>query len=663
MRSKLLVLLLVVITANALFGQKKSNSPNPKFAPKITANLPSAISTGRNQRLEQREQATKSIVILKNSARLLPLRRLDTLKVLTVSIGMGNQDPFAGFADRYVKSDHLSWPTLNHPEISNRSLPKNPDYNLVIVAMKEQVPGVPIGETANSTGVVPTDSKGKTMFKKENQMLNELAEGRKMVLVLFGSPAFLSHWSDYSNASSLVISDKADYDRLDLSVQAIFGAVNSTGRLTFDAGSHKKGDGIQLPAINRLSYVLPEELGMDSLRLAAKMDSLVEIGLKARAFPGCQMLLAKNGKVFYQKSYGFHTYDQERVVHTDDLYDLASVTKILAPLPLLMMLADQNKFLVGRKMSDYWPDWKSSNKEGILVSDLLTHQARLRPGITIWPKLVDARRGFNADYCSPWQKQGYGLRISSGLYLIDSFRDSVYKAIRNSPLLKSKRYVYSDLGFVILPGVIEKLTGEFYSKYLDEKLYSRLGTSTLMYLPALQVPLDRIVPTERDQLFRHELLHGFVHDETAAVMGGISGNAGLFGSAGDVAKVMQLYLQDGVYGDETYISSGTLKTWTSSHQQKISNRRGYGFDKPAIQTNLHTGKERYPSSSVSEQSFGHSGYTGTFVWADPSNGLLFVFLSNRVYPDRENHKINRLKLRPLLLENFFRIAGPVVSTK
>ena len=178
-----------------------------------------------------------------------------------------------------------------------------------------------------------------------------------------------------------------------------------------------------------------------------------------------------------------------------------------------------------------------------------------------------------------------------------------------------------------------------------------------MYHPASAVQKDKIVPTENDKSFRQELLQGYVHDETAALMGGISGNAGLFGNAGDVAKVMQLYLQNGEYGNERFISAETVKNWTSSHFQKTNNRRGFGFDKPGIQTNIHTGKERYPSMVVSEQSYGHSGYTGTFVWADPANQLLFVFLSNRVYPSRENHRINKLGLRPKLLEALYIESG------
>jgi CubicO group peptidase (beta-lactamase class C family) len=322
-----------------------------------------------------------------------------------------------------------------------------------------------------------------------------------------------------------------------------------------------------------------------------------------------------------------------------------------------MMLSDQGKIQVSKKMSDYWPDWKGSNKEGILLSDLLSHQARLRAGVILWPKTLDLENRYKPGYYASVPTPGFDLRVSNGLYMLNSYPDTVYKAIKESPLLKTKKYAYSDLGFVILPKVVEKLSGESFELFLHNRLYAKLGATSLMYLPALSVPKDKIVPTEDDQEFRHELLQGFVHDETAALLGGISGNAGLFGSVGDVAKVMQLYLQNGEYGNERFIKEETLKNWTSSHMQKTSNRRGYGFDKPAIQINKHSGRDMYPSDLVSDQSFGHSGYTGTFVWADPANQLLFVFLSNRVFPDRDNHKITKLRLRPLLLEALFKMAG------
>ncbi|MEI7420956.1 MAG: serine hydrolase [Prolixibacteraceae bacterium] len=600
----------------------------------------SIISADRQIRLNQRHEATQSIVVLKNESHLLPLNRLDTLKILVLSTVKESAVP--QLMNRYLKTDHFTLlPGMNAGKV-RYLLDKPETYNLIVLAA---------GEGTSSTA-------GIRSFKEMEEMISGVfSPHTRMIFLLFGTPAFLDQWTDNGIASSMVVSDRPDYDRQDLVTQLLFGSVNSTGRLSYDLNKFAKGEGISFAGVNRLSYVIPEELGMDSIRLSQRMDSLVNIGLREKAFPGCQMLLAKRGKVFYQKSYGWHTYDRTRNVRNDDCYDLASVTKVLAPVPALMMLADQKKFLITKKMSDYWPDWKGSNKEGILLSDLLSHQARLRPGVTLYPMTMTERDHYKPEYYTTKPAPGYELCVAHNLYLLNSYPDTIYKIIRNSPLLKTKKYAYSDLGFVLFPKLIENLSGENYVQFLQERLYSRLGASTLMYNPYLTLPDSRLVPTEEDKLFRHELLLGHVHDETAALMGGISGNAGLFGCAGDVAKVMQLYLQNGEYGNERYISTETVKNWTSSHFQKTNNRRGFGFDKPGIQTGPYAGKGKYPSSMVSEQSYGHSGFTGTFVWADPVNDLLFVFLSNRVYPDRKNHKINKLGIRPLLLENLFRIAG------
>ena len=661
MNKTLLLILSLAILSLSLFAQQKSRAVKPapssnpvrsaqpkagKASQPARTTSVSVISAGRLNRLNQRELAYKSIVVLKNESHLLPINRLDTLKILVLSNGIGLESVLPQFVDRYVKTDHLTLlPDMNAGKI-RYILAKPESYNLVILAVGEKV------HDGNSSG-----ANSRSLKEMEEMISGVFLPGTKMILMLFGSPVFLEQWTVNGNASAIVATDHQDYDSMDLSAQLMFGSVNAVGRLSFDLTKYKKGEGISFAGMNRLSYVLPEELGMDSIRLAQRMDSLVGIGLKQKAYPGCQMLLAKRGKVFYQKSYGYHTYEPIRPVQNDDLYDLASVTKVLAPVPALMMLADQKKFVITKKMSDYWPDWKGSNKEGILLSDLLSHQARLRPGVTLYPMTMNERNQYKPEYYASKSTPGYELCVAPNLYLLNSYPDTICKIIRNSPLLKTKKYIYSDLGFVLFPKLIENLSGESYVSFLQKRFYSKLGASTLMYNPYLSVPDSILVPTEDDRLFRHELLLGHVHDETAALMGGISGNAGLFGCAGDVAKVMQLYLQNGEYGNERYIASETLKNWTSSHFQRTNNRRGFGFDKPAIQSDRYARKERYPSSVVSEQSYGHSGYTGTFVWADPVNDLLFVFLSNRVYPNRDNQRINKLKLRPLLLETMFKIAG------
>ncbi len=632
-----------------------------KVQVKSTAATPIGLSSARSMRLAQRLEAQNSIVLLKNEGSLLPLQRLDTLRILVVATGLEDESSISQLIGRYVRVDCITMEPGDKPGSFRRKL-KSANYNLVIWAKGDKFQGERSkDENLNRVDELSGLEARHSLVEEERAMLDEFPQGTHAVYLLFGSRQFLSHWSATERANAVVVSGGSDYDRMDLSAQLLFGGFPAPGKLTFDLPNFKCGEGLAVAPAGRLGYILPEEIGLDSLKLAQKMDSLVRIGLKEKAYPGCQVLLAKNGKIFYQRAYGYHTYSQAVSVKNDDLYDLASLTKILAPVPALMMLADQKKFQVNRKMSDYWTDWKGSNKDAILVSDILSHQARLRSGVILWPKTLDARGIYKADFLVTQPMQGFDLRVSEGLYLVNSFPDTVFKAIHDSPLLKTKKYAYSDLGFVLFPKVIENLSGESYQSFLYQHIYRKLGANTLMFNPRKTEPKERIVPTEEDRAFRRELLHGYVHDETAALMGGVSGNAGLFGSSTDVAKVMQLYLQNGIYGNERYISPETLKSWTSSHPQKISNRRGYGFDKPAIRLSSQKVKERYPSGKVSEQSFGHSGYTGTFTWADPATELLFVFLSNRVFPDRDNQQINKLKLRTLLLDNLVKMAGEPVK--
>jgi beta-N-acetylhexosaminidase len=417
----------------------------------------------------------------------------------------------------------------------------------------------------------------------------------------------------------------------------------------------RSGDGLITSDAGRFKYTLPEELGIDSAYLKRKVDSLVNIGLKAKAFPGCEIFLARDKKVFFIESYGYQTYSKERPLLQDDLFDFASLTKIIGPLPALMRLYDQKKFLVNKRMSDYWPDWKGSNKQDIIVADVLSHQARLKPGIPFWLKTVDSNGNYKPEYYAKDSTDKYDLRVSKYLYLLDSFRDSVYAEIRKSKLLKRKHYVYSDLGFIVFPKIIERLVKQDYELYLKENFYRPLGATSLTYRPYIYQPIEKIDPTEYDRTFRKEQLQGFVHDESAAVMGGISGNAGLFGTINDAAKVMQMYLNYGYYGGERYLSEETIREWTRRHFEKSNNRRGYGFDKPYPGNSLNKIEDAYPAPLCSDGSFGHSGFTGTFAWADPGTGILFLFFSNRIYPSRTNNMINHLYLRESIQQMAYEI--------
>ena len=582
-------------------------------------------------RMTLRNVAQQSLTVLRNGDQLLPLRHLDTLKIATVSIGRGMVTEFQRSLGRYTKMDHFFISKDANDEAIKKLMGQLKKYNLVIAAVNN------LGNFAASKYRV-TDTQQK--------VLSQVTGHGKSVVVMFGNPYVLDYFGEAGKATSLVMAYQESAESQDLAGQLLFGAFGAQGKLPVAVGSEFcSGDGLVTLSADRFKYTLPEEFGVDSAFLKKKIDELVSQGLSQKAFPGCEVFLAKDGKVFFMETYGYHTYSGEKKLHQDDLFDFASLTKILAPVPALMRLTDEKKLFVNKRMSDYWPDWKGSNKQNLVVADVLSHQARLKTFIPFWTKTIDAKGNFKPGFYSKDSTEKYSHRVSKDLYILNSFRDSVYAAIRKSALLKQSHYAYSDIGFIIFPGIIESLSQKDYETYLKEIFYQPLGAYSLTYRPYLYQPIDKIDPTEFDESFRKGLLQGFVHDESAAVMGGISGNAGLFGTINDAAKVMQMYLNYGTYGGDRYISEATMKEWTSRHFEKTDNRRGYGFDKPYPRNNLNKLENAYPAPLASDASFGHSGYTGTFAWADPKTGMLFLFFSNRVYPTRANNLINRLNIR------------------
>ncbi|MDO9039874.1 MAG: serine hydrolase, partial [Bacteroidota bacterium] len=385
--------------------------------------------------------------------------------------------------------------------------------------------------------------------------------------------------------------------------------------------------------IRRLKYTLPEEVKINSQYLQHLIDSIAKRGLAAKAYPGCQVLIAKEGKVIFQSSYGYFTYENEQAVQKHHLYDLASVTKITAPLPAIMKLFDEKKINLDAPFSNYFAEFKNTNKAEMTVRDILTHQARLQGGLPFW--LEPGKRGvLREDVFKNHPEEQYQVRISQDIYVKNDFKNQIIKDIVKSPLLAKKEYVYSDLGFSLLPYMIERLSEESFQDYLTNEFYKPLGATSTGFKPYERFPIDQIVPTENDQTFRKELSQGFVHDELAALMGGVSGNAGLFSKANDLAKVMQMYLQSGYYGGKQFILPATISEFTKVQFSPSINRRGLGFDKP--NPGIQGIKNKFPAADASPESFGHTGFTGIFTWADPQNQLLFIFLSNRVYPSRKN---------------------------
>lgn len=404
----------------------------------------------------------------------------------------------------------------------------------------------------------------------------------------------------------------------------------------------------------QLTKINPEDLGLDALVLKSGIESIIQEAIDSAAFPGCQILLVKDGKIFYEESFGYHTYDSLVPVQNTDIYDLASVTKTTAATLSLMKLYDEGLFDPDETFGYYFPEIARGRKRNLIMRDVLAHQAGLRAWIPYYAVSQKKNGGYKRNTVSQDSSASFPYRISeSGLFLHKDYRTrKIYKMIRKSKLSKDKSYLYSGLSFYLYPDLIQKLTGKPFEQYLADEFYKPLGAKTVGFNAGEHFPLESIVPTEVDSFFRMQTLHGVVHDEGAAMMLGLSGNAGLFANAIDLAKIYQMLLNGGEYNGKRYLKASTVEEFTKCQFCETGNRRGMGFDKPLIE---YDSAKSSVAEAASPESFGHSGYTGTFVWADPANNLLFIFLSNRVHPKRTNRKIYSLNVRPRIHTLVYRL--------
>ena len=411
------------------------------------------------------------------------------------------------------------------------------------------------------------------------------------------------------------------------------------------------------PRTDILSYAHPIELGLDSTFIHSQVDKIIEEGIDKKAFPGAQILVAKEGRIIFHKAYGYHTYENKQAVSLNDLYDVASVTKIAAALPALIKLVDDKKLDLDAPFSTYWKSWqKIPDKKNLTLREILAHQSGLKPYIVFLNDLYKKNGKLKKRFVKDKATANFSNQAYEGIFIKNSFRKKMYRKIDKSPVTTKGSYVYSGLSFLIFPELIAQLSGSSYESYLQQHFYRPLEAKTMGFLPRTKGFTAKIVPTELDTFFRKTLTQGWVHDENASLLGGISGNAGLFASATDLAKLMQMYLQYGSYGGKRYLSEETVKEFIRIQYPENNNRRGLGFDKPSINNRKLPLSKAYPAPEVSTASFGHSGFTGTFVWADPEHELVFIFLSNRVHPTRKQRKIYQLNIRPAVQQIFYQAA-------
>lgn len=573
------------------------------YKPVETRNLSNDLNTTFKDALQYQlyEHAT---TVLKNKNNLLPIKDLNQ-KIAYVKLGDDVNSTFVATLKKYTEVNEVTAPTIDS------LLVKLKDYKTVIVGFHKS----------------DRAWKKHDFTETELQWLQEIAKNNNVILDAFTKPYSLLAIANFDDIEGVVMSyQNSDISQV-VSAELLFGAIEAQGKLPVTINeAFKDGFGLTTDKLNRLGFTAPENVGM-SPKVLSKIDVIAQKAIDAKMTPGAQILVARRGKVIFQKSYGYQTYDNVTKVQNSDIYDVASVTKMVSTLPNVMQQYDQGKVNLDSKLGEMLPYFKGTNKEAIPFKDLLSHYARLQPWIPFYKATLDAEKCPSSQYYSTISKPGFTTQVSKDLFLRNDYQDTIMKQIADSKLLDKKEYKYSDLTFIILKEYLEKTTGKSIDELSTNNFYNTLGMNNTLYNPLRKFNLYVIPPTENDTYFRYTTVQGYVHDMAAAMQGGIAGHAGIFSNSMDIAKMMQMYLQKGNYGDVQYFSPATFDTFNTCYFCSEGNRRGLGFDKPQL------GKEGPTCGCVSMSSFGHTGFTGTMAWADPETEIIYVFLSNRTYPD------------------------------
>lgn len=571
-----------------------------------------------------------AVTVARNEENILPFKHLDTTKFVSVALGEQAGNPFQKTLSEYASFKHFATNKSAEADLTGILAQISPSQ--VVVVSLHQMSYLP----RRNFGVA----------RHVQDFITRLQEKAHVVLCVFGSPYALR---SFTNVPTLVCGYEDD-DAMQAAVaQVMFGALAARGQLPVTAGIISAGTGVSYEPVGRLMSALPENVGMKSEKLKA-IDNIVNQAITDHAFPGCQVLVARKGMVVFKKNYGKLSYSSGEPVWDYNVYDLASVTKVAATLQALMLLYERKVLDINERAVTYLPELKGTNKDNIVIKDLLLHQAGLVAYIPFWERTV-TRSEFKPTFYASTKTELYPLLVADSLYASPIVRDSVWKWIIKSPLTNKKErdgkfgFIYSDLGLMMLQQVVERLTNQPLDQFVHQNFYEPLGMSRTTFNPLLNgLFKTEIAPTENDQAFRQAELRGTVQDQQAAMLGGVSGHAGLFSTASDLAVLMQMNLQLGYYGGHRYFLPSTVPFFAK--EQSKSSHRGLGWDRKPEREDGNN----YISPKTSESAFGHSGYTGTLVWADPQKELVLIFLSNRVHPFASNNKINSLKVRRRVMD-------------
>lgn len=582
----------------------------------------------RPEALALRAQLYEKSITLVQNQNVLPLMSHSNKDLAIVSFGWVEGNSFEKSAKRYTDASYY-YLSKNLSRAQNDSLARElKNFKYVIFN---------IGKTT----IFPQRSFGIT--SSEIELIQMIEKQETIIVNLLGSPlAIQKFFPNPEKYGAFILSHQDRNDTERLSAEMIFGARSFEGKLPVKInGLFPAGYGLTTNTLGVIKVSFPEQEGIDREILKKKIDSIVYAGIEMEAFPGCQICIARNGSIIFQESYGYQTYDSILPVNNQTIYDIASLTKVSASVPVLMQLVDQKKLNIDEPISSYLPYLSGSNKADMKFRDILSHQAQLTAWIPFYWYNADSLGNLNTDVFQSFQDDDFTIRVAENLYIKDSYKYHMYDTIVKSELRKRREYKYSDVGYYWVPQLLMPHYNGSYDQYVEEHFYRPMHMRNTSYKPRNIYPISRIAPTENDTLFRKQVIRGDVHDPGAAMLGGVCGHAGLFSTAEDICILFQNYLQDGYYGGIQYFDTATVKEFTSYQHDGIKNRRALGFDKPFKKYD----KYGPVCESANPSSFGHSGFTGTYVWADPDENLVYVFLSNRVYPKSDNYKISKYDIR------------------
>ena len=568
------------------------------------------------------EAFKKSITLLKNDNNLLPLDI--NKKYAHIQLGDDDGSFFSERIKKYGAIKSIS-SKLSRDDIENEL--KEIDEVIISFHRKDDNP-----------------YRSEKFFESDINLIKSISKYKKVILNIFVKPYALKDLEKVTEIRALVVSYQNNPICQTISADKIFGLDSYEGKLPVSASSKfKVGDGISLEAVNKLHPSSSTLLGFDPNKLK-EIDRLANIAIDSLMTPGLQIFVSRKGKVIYNKSFGHHTYKKIVKVENEHIYDLASLTKILAALPVVITEVDKGKLNIEDTLGRLIQEYKNSNKSNITVKEILSHYARLVPWIPFYKETLGKTTFPKKKYYRKSSSNKFSISVAKNLYLKSNYIKKIDKIIKKSPLLDTLEYRYSDLAFFIMKKYFDKKYDKSLQELVNDRIYKPLGLKRTMYNPAKKIPAEEIVPSELDTYFRHDELRGYVHDMGAAMQSGIGGHAGLFSNASEVGVIMQMFLKKGKYDGKILFDEKTFDLFNYCYYCDKGNRRGVGFDKPQLEGRGST------CGCVSAKSFGHMGFTGTYAWADPEKEIVYVFLSNRTYPTMSNNLLGDHDIRTRIQE-------------